>query len=253
MIWLIGGTTESGILAERFRKNGTDYIMSIATEDGKDFFQNCNLKIGRMTKDEMMTFCKTEKITAIADLSHPYALLVSKNAKKTAEELSIKYFRFLRASVTENGNCMHFESVEKVCAFLKTLKPCCVFFTTGSKNISDFEKIRPQTLRFVYRILPTAESMEKCRMCGVTAKDIIAITGPLSRELNIAMFREYNAEYVVLKNSGKSGGTKEKLDACCELNIIPIMIDRENQTGIDSLEKFEAEILKNEYAGNRTP
>ncbi|AGT43658.1 precorrin-6A reductase [Treponema pedis] len=249
MIWLIGGTSEAGILAKRFEKNGNAYIMSIATEDGKEFFQDCKLKIGRMTKEEMLEFCKTEKITTIADLSHPYALVVSQLAYETSNELNIKYFRFLRSEITENKNTLHFKNIEEVCTFLKILKTECVFFTTGSKNIPDFEKVRLNR-RFVYRILPTAESIEKCKNAGVAAKDIIAIVGPVSEKLNTAMFREYGAEYVVLKNSGEEGGTKEKLEACSKLNIVPIMIDREEQNGIDSLDEIEKEILKNEYTAN---
>lgn len=247
MIWIVGGTSEAGILAEAFNKSGTAYIMTIATEEGKDFFKHCNVKIGRMTKEEMIAFCQTEKISTIADVSHPYALIVSQNAKEAAQELGIKYVKFLRSPVRENKNILHFQNIESLCKFLSTLKSSTVFFTTGSKNISDFEKYRSSN-RFVYRVLPTADSIEKCKTCGVSTQDIIAVVGPVSQELNAAMFRAYNAEYVVLKDSGTSGGTNEKLEACAALKIIPLMLDRQDQDGISSIEKIKEEVLQNEYA-----
>lgn len=249
MIWIVGGTNEAGTLAENFNQLNKPYIMTIATQDGKEFFKNCNLKIGRMSKEEMLNFCKTENITTIADLSHPYALIVSQNAKETADNLNIKYFKFSRSCINESKNILHFQNIKDVCHFLSTLNSNVVFFTTGSKNISDFEKYR-NTNRFIYRILPTIDSIEKCKENGVETKDIVAITGPISKSLNIAMFQEFNTDYVVLKNSGHSGGTKEKLDACAELNIKPLMIDRQTQDGIDSLEKIQEEVLKNEYASH---
>ncbi len=249
MIWIVGGTSEAGILAEDFNRSGAAYIMTIATEEGKDFFKHCNIKIGRMTKTEMVAFCQAEKISTVADLSHPYALIVSQNAKEAAQELGIKYVKFLRSSVTEYKNMLHFQNIEGVCQFLSTLKSSTVFFTTGSKNISDFEKYR-RLNRFVYRVLPTADSIEKCKACGVTTQDIVAIVGPVSQELNVAMFREYNAEYVVLKDSGSSGGVNEKLGACAALKIMPIMIDRQDQDGISSIEKIKEEVLQNEYASH---
>ena len=63
--------------------------------------------------------------------------------------------------------------------------------------------------------------------------------GPFSREYNRIMFEEYNADYVIMKDSGEKGGTLEKLKACEELGIILIIIGRNQEQGIDSIKELE--------------
>lgn len=252
MIWIIGGVSEAGSLAKKIHGK-CPYIMSIATEDGKEFFKNLSVRTGRMDFEQMLTFCKEKQIKLIADMSHPYAQLVSSNAKKAASVLGIKYIRYIRgiaADFSADSNkklrIKHFPSVESLCTFLKELNTC-VFFTTGSKNVADFEKVRGSS-RFIYRVLASPESLIKCREAGVEISCIIAMLGPFSLEMNKVMFSEFRAEYVVMKDSGKQGGVKEKLAACEELGITALIIDRSKEETVSgeyfSLTGIEEEIKK---------
>ena len=83
------------------------------------------------------------------------------------------------------------------------------------------------------------ESIKECKKHNVGLKDIIAILGPFSKEYNKTTSKEYNADYVIMKDSGSRGGTMEKLQACKELGITPIIIGREEEEGIDNLKKVE--------------
>jgi precorrin-6A/cobalt-precorrin-6A reductase len=76
MKWIIGGTSEARKLIERL-EDFNNYILTIATEDGKEFFDTDNLFIGRLSRDEMVDFAKDNNIDMIVDLSHPYAKIVS--------------------------------------------------------------------------------------------------------------------------------------------------------------------------------
>ena len=60
----------------------------------------------------------------------------------------------------------------------------------------------------------------------MTPKEIVALQGPFSEELNIALYRQYGAEVVVTKNSGEIGGTDTKLTAARKLGLPVVMIDR---------------------------
>ena len=57
--------------------------------------------------------------------------------------------------------------------------------------------------------------------------------------MNIAMFREFKPDYIVTKDSGKIGGTDEKIEACLELGIKPIIIKRDLEEGFKSLIDLE--------------
>lgn len=245
MIWIIGGTSEAREIVDRI-KDLSNYIVTIATDGGKEFIDSERLFIGRMNYQEMVRFCEENKISLIVDLTHPYAKIVSENAKKVAKDLEIYYIRYMRDKIEPKINAIYLNSYEEAYDYLSTISGT-VFFTTGSKNIGDFENVRGEN-RFIYRILPAMESIEECKRHNVQMKDIVALLGPFSKKYNKVMLEEYNPKYCIMKDSGHKGGTLEKLQACEELGIIPIVIGREDEKGINDLELIE-KIIRKEHKG----
>lgn len=243
MIWIIGGTSEGRELVGRLRELD-NYIVTIATEGGKEFLESERVYVGRLNKEEMIKFAIDNKITVIIDLSHPYAKIVSLNAKEISKELGIEYLRFVRNKSYYSDNVINLSSYEECYEYLQGIKGT-VFFTTGSKNIGDFEKVKGDN-RFIYRILPALDSIVECRKFEVKMKDIVALLGPFSIEFNKTMFNEYKADYVIMKDSGKKGGTLEKINACEDLGIKAIIIDREEEAGFYSLDSIE-KIVKEKF------
>lgn len=236
MIWIIGGTSEARKLVTRL-DDIENFVVTSATESSREFIKSDRMIVGRMDKIDMLNFVKKHNISLIVDLSHPYAKIVSENAKEVSKIKNIRYIRYVRAKSKILSDVVYLDSLEECIGYLKGIFGT-VFFTTGSKNIMDFEKVRGEN-RYIYRVLPTPDSIEECKKNNVKMKDIVAILGPFSYELNKAMFREYNANYVVMKDSGKSGGTEEKISACEELGITSIVIGREECEGIDDLDVIE--------------
>ncbi len=243
MIWIIGGTSEGRKIVESI-KDLDNFLVTIATEGGREFFPTENLRVGRMTYDEMVTFGNINGITMIVDLTHPYAKIVSDNGKKVAKELEISYIRYVRRISKKSETAIYLSSYEECYEYLTTIKGT-VFLTTGSKNIGDFEKVRGEN-KYIYRILPAIESLEICKTHNINMRDVVAILGPFSLEFNKIMLKEYNANYCIMKDSGKPGGTSEKIQACEELNIIPIIIGRDEEIGIHDLKSIE-EVIRTEH------
>lgn len=242
MIWIIAGTSEAREIINR-TSDLESFIATIATDEGRDFISSDKVVVGRMNYDEMKDFSIKNNISLIVDLTHPYAKIVSSNAKDLAKKLNIKYIRYIREKTEETSSSVILASYEDTYNFLENIKGT-VFFTTGSKNIGDFEKVRGNN-RFIYRILPVIDSIEKCNSYSVDMRDIVAVLGPFSIDYNRIMFKEYKADFVVMKDSGTRGGTIEKIKACEELGIIAIIIGRENEKGINNLNEIEA-IIRNE-------
>lgn len=235
MIWIIGGTSEAKELTNRLNDKMC-YIVTVATYSGAEMLGGNGTLVGRMNHDEMVQFIREMSVDTIVDLSHPYALEVTENARAAGKATGAEYIRFVRKS-SEMEGCIFVDSTEECALYLKSIMGC-VFFTTGIKNIKDFEKVRG-TNRFVYRVLPSVFSMQECVDRGVRMEDIIAILGPLSEDMNYQMFRAYRADYVVMKDSGKEGGTTEKLNACKRLGITPIVISRQNkEKGLDDMDEL---------------
>ena len=76
------------------------------------------------------------------------------------------------------------------------------------------------------RILPTAEVLKECEILGLLPKQIVAIQGPFSAELNAELFKHAGAEVIVTKNSGKIGGADTKIEAAEILNLPVVLINR---------------------------
>ena len=259
MLWIIGGTAETGELLKRI-SGQTSYIVTVATSSGKEVLPDEEyVVVARMDSQAMCVFIRENSIDTVVDMTHPYAVEVTHNARKACQKCEVRYFRYVRERSTSPGvsnfnlitkspisptnSPVFVSSIAECVEFLKWITGC-TFFTTGSKNIKDFQEVRGQN-RFVYRVLPTPSSIEECTKHHVEMKDIVAILGPVSEELNVAMFKGYHADYVVMKDSGKTGGTPEKLNACRRLGIVPIIIGRPDEDGISDLESLAKMLVRN--------
>jgi precorrin-6A/cobalt-precorrin-6A reductase len=232
LIWIIGGTSEARSLIGSLTGK-RDFIVSVATYSGAEMLEYENVIVSRMDQQTMVQFIKDQGIDTVVDMSHPYATEVTQNAKSACNEAGVEYIRYSRKA-SEAGDCIYLDSINKCAAFLLNIKGC-VFFTTGIKNIKDFEKVRGEN-RFVYRVLPSIFSIQECVDNNIKMEDIVAILGPVSEELNFQMFQDFKADYVIMKDSGKEGGTIEKIQACIRLGITPVVIGR--QTTEDGLESI---------------
>lgn len=241
MIWIIAGTSEAREIINR-NSHLDSFIATVATDEGREMISSDKVVAGPMNYNEMKDFSIQNKITLIVDLSHPYAEIVSVNAKKVAEELNISYIRHIREKTKESQNAIILSSYQEAYKYLKDVKGT-VFLTVGSKNIEEFQKIRGNN-RFIYRILPVVASIKKCNEHDVEMRDIVAALGPYSLDYNKAMFKAYQADFVLMKDSGVRGGTMEKIKACQELNIVPLIIGRKSEKGISNLQEIEAIIQK---------
>lgn len=240
MIWIIGGTSETIEFIEKI-EGKVDYIVTVATYAGMERLKGKNVAVKRLDSLEMTVFIKTHKINKIIDLTHPYAVEVSENAKCVAKDTNTEYIRYVRGKSKIYSDIISVDGIDECIEVLKKIKGN-VFFTTGSKNIKDFEKVKRDN-RFIYRVLPSKFSIEECIENNVELKDIVAVLGPFSVELNMSLFREYSVDYVVMKDSGIRGGTDEKLVACNNMNIGVIMIKREDERGIDDIDELVELIL----------
>lgn len=240
MIWIIGGTSETVQLLN-YIEGKVKYIVTVATYCGKEALDFPNVQVQKLDYQGMIDFIKKNGIRQVVDVSHPYAFDVTRNAKQAAKTCSVSYIRYVRKkSVIQSGT--YFWSPKDCAAFIKGIKGT-VFFTTGIKYIPLFENVKGDN-RFVYRVLPSVFSLEACIKYNLKMEDIVCILGPVSRELNEVMFKEFEADYVVMKDSGVEGGTPEKLKACKNTGIIPLMIGRKDEDGMEDIREIAGLLVR---------
>ncbi|MCZ8493785.1 precorrin-6A reductase [Priestia sp. Y58] len=230
MILLLAGTSDARALAVQVKKAGHEVTATVVTENAAIELQRAevNVKIGRLTKEDMMTFINGHGVKAIVDASHPFAEEASKNAIGAAAETAIPYIRYERASQAFAYDNMTMVSTYEEAAEVAAEKKGVIMLTTGSKTLQVFtEKLLPLSdVRLVARMLPRLDNMEKCQQLGFPQKNIIAIQGPFTKEFDRALYKQYGVTVMVTKESGKVGSVDEKVEAAKELGLDIIMIGR---------------------------
>jgi precorrin-6A/cobalt-precorrin-6A reductase len=235
LIWIIGGTSEARNLINGL-DGKVDFVVSVATYSGAEMLAYENVMISRMNHQAMVHFIEDHGIDTVVDMSHPYAIEVTENAKLACKETNVRYIRYNR-KIVDAKDCIYMASIDQCVEFLQDIKGC-VFFTTGIKNIKDFEKVRGEN-RFVYRVLPSIFSIQECVANNIMMEDIVAVLGPVTEDMNYQTFKDFKADFVIMKNSGKEGGTSEKIEACKRLGITPVIIGRQAvEDGFENLEEL---------------
>ena len=227
MIWVIGGTKDSRDFLEKIVKSTTDIIVTTATEYGGKLLENLPVKTlcKKLTYSMMVDFVKENSIDKIVDLSHPYAMEVSQNAIDVSKELQIEYFRFEREEISFlPQKYIEFDNIESLVEYLEGVKGN-ILVTLGSNNIPHFSKLK-NLGNFYFRILPKWDMVKKCEDIGILPKNIIAMQGPFSKNINKAMIEQYDIKYLVTKQAGDTGGEREKIEAADEMNIEVVFLTR---------------------------
>lgn len=103
-----------------------------------------------------------------------------------------------------------------------------VMLLTGSKTLQIFTKhlLGEEGITLIARMLPRIDNMEKCEALGLPQKQIIAMQGPFTAELNTALYKQYDTTLMVTKESGKVGSVDEKITTALALGIEVILIAR---------------------------
>ena len=231
MILVLGGTSDSLEICDRINKHeNLPYILSVTTSYGEDLAKRHakNVIAGKLAKEDMINFIEQNNISKIIDATHPYAIEVSKNAIQCAEELDIDYIRYERKSLIDS---IHYEnkyivsSIEDACKIARE-KGNNIFIGTGSKNLPKIVDLIPDR-NLIVRVLPTSGVILSCENLGLNADNIIAMKGPFSQSINEKIYKHYDVDIVVTKESGITGGFLEKVNACEKLKIPVVIITRE--------------------------
>lgn len=243
-ILIFGGTTEGRSLSEALSKLHFDITVSVATEYGYSLMdQNIKTIYGRMDAEEMKRFFISEKFDTVIDATHPYAIIATENIKKAAMDTGIKYMRLLREKSDTKGLIIVKDIAEAI--EIINQNEGNILLSTGSKDLEAYTKVSDFSERVYPRVLPTVEAIEACDRLGYKKSNIIAMQGPFSKEINLALYRQFNIKILITKDGGKAGGFMEKIEAARECNLLSVVIKRSEEEGMsfkEILSAFKEEI-----------
>ena len=231
MIFAASGTQDGRGLVQYLLERGYKVMASVVTSYGKDLLpRSDNLIVNdhKLDEEAMRRCLQEHDIKVFVDATHPYAANVSKTAMRVCRETGIPYIRYERAvTPLPDYEKLHIVKTYEEAAELAMQLGHDIFLTTGSNRLDLFAKAaREHSRHIVARVLPAVASLEICEKAGILPRDIVAMQGPFSEELNKELYERYDTDVVVMKNSGTLGGTETKLTAAIELNLDIVLIDR---------------------------
>ena len=231
MILVLAGTSDARELALEIRAAGYGVTTTVVTESAAKSMEAEGLPVltGRLTAEDMNQLIQDKGLRLVVDATHPFAEEASKNAMAAAKLADVPYVRFERQSLSIDQSAL-VTTVDdyKQAAELAANKRGNIMLTTGSKTLKIFTNrlIGLPDTRLIARMLPRQDNMEKCEELGIEQKNIVAMQGPFSKELNKALYDHYKVTLMITKESGKVGAVDEKLEAALEMGIPSIVIGR---------------------------
>lgn len=235
-ILLFAGTSEGRKLAEKIALAGQKALVCVATEYGTQMMPDLDgveVHQGRLTESQMESLMESEDFVCVVDATHPYATVVSENIKAAAEATLVTYIRLKRNTDSKsdlNKPGVHYFDDNESCAMALEGTRGNILLTTGSKELAVYMKRGSLKDRVIARVLPGTESLKICESLGLSGRDIIAMQGPFSKEMNLAQIRDYKITVLVTKMTGHAGGFFEKALAVDEAGISLFVIGNPDYT-----------------------
>jgi len=231
MILVLGGTADGRQIVRELKKAGYRVIVTVISSYGGALAAEVEpdqIVVEALGKQGLAEILVNKGIKAVVDATHPYARVVSLMARETCQEMNIAYIRYERPITTLPQHPLlvqvvsYAEAAEKAAQLGEV-----IFLTSGSKTLSVFADVAKNLgKKLIARVLPDPQVITKCLDLGLTPNQVIAMQGPFSKELNMAMFQQTGAQVIITKESGRVGGVDTKIEAALELNLPVVIIGR---------------------------
>ena len=228
---VFAGTTEGRELVEFLCTQDVAVTACVATEYGETLLSprdNLTISAQRLTGDEMEALFSRENFDMVIDATHPYASVVTENIASACEKSGVPYQRLLRSGCKAGEDAVFVPDIPAAVDYLNGTVGT-ILLTTGSKELAKYTGIENFADRVYARVLPMEDSLRLCQSAGLKPAHILAMQGPFSVDMNIAMLKSVGAKYLVTKDSGTAGGFDEKVTAARAAGATLVVIGRPPQ------------------------
>ena len=226
---LFAGTTEGRLLAEACKGAPLTLHVCVATDYGETLIEpaeNIRVLAGRRDGAAMEALIAETGAGLVIDATHPYAAVVTETVKAACEKTGTEYVRLLRAMEHSGTDaCVFVPDTAAAAAYLNGVEGN-VLLTVGSKELAGYTAVRDYAARLFARVLPLPSSVQQATDCGFKGKNLIAMQGPFTEEMNVAMLNMLDARYLVTKDTGSAGGFPEKLAAARRCGVQCVVVAR---------------------------
>ena len=226
---VFSGTTEGRSFSRALAALGTVVTVCVATDLGAEeqgSADGITVRAGRLDADEMAALLRGAALCV--DATHPYATEATRNIRAAAAAAGVEYHRLLRPASDLPAGSVVLTDAAQAAAYLAD-RPGRVLLATGAKELPAFAALAPA--RLYPRVLQTVVGVTACENAGIPHRNILAMQGPFTTELNVALLHQFHISYMVTKDSGAAGGFAEKAEAAAQCGVQLIVLRRPDEQG----------------------
>ena len=199
MILVFGGTTEGRKAAEVLEEAGSPFFYSTKTGEQELSLHNGERVDGAMDAEAMKAFFLEHDIRLIVDAAHPFASQLHQTIAQVSEALNIPAIRYERIYPERDPEIIWIDDYSQIPRDIHSL-----LATTGVQSITKLKLLEAEGIRIYYRILPRESSIDLALKQGVSPEQLCYFEDPQDIPVE--------AEAILLKESGLSGGFNEKVE-----------------------------------------
>ena len=200
MILVFGGTTEGRKAVEVLEEAGSPFFYSTKTGEQDLTLQHGTRIDGAMDAEAMKTFIREHDIRLIVDAAHPFASTLHQTIAAVSEDCQIPFIRYERIYPPRDPDITWIDDYSLIPDDIHSL-----LATTGVQSINRLKYLEDRGVQVYYRILPRESSLALAKEQGATPEQLCYYEDPQDIPVE--------AEAILLKESGLSGGFPEKVEA----------------------------------------
>jgi precorrin-6A/cobalt-precorrin-6A reductase len=228
---ILGGTSEARELGERLAGRGDLVVTtSLAGRTARPAAQAVAVRVGGFGGAAgLAAYLRAQRIDALIDATHPFAVTISTHAAAAAAAASIPLIALRRPPWQPVAGDRWLHVADRDAAVAATgSTPRHLFLALGRQDLAPFERA-PQHAYLVRSVDPVVPPLRLARVTYVCAR------GPFSEADDRALLSEHRIDAVVAKNSG-GAATYSKIAAARSLGLEVIMIARPLAPAVPTVE-----------------
>ncbi len=229
-LWCFTGTRDGNALAARLRDAGHPIVISVATEYGaaqaRRHCPGAHVVAGGIGEPARRTLLEASSAAGVLDATHPFSTRISAQLTRLCAGLRIPLMRYERPGQPlppEVIGCSDMAEAGRKAVELGRR----IFVGTGVKDLSALlQTAGAEERQWFARVTPNPESLERAVQAGIPASRICAMQGPFSQRANEALWRDWEIDCVLSKDSGETGGLPAKIAAANTIGIPLLVVQR---------------------------
>ena len=227
MILVFGGTTEGRKAVEVLEEGGSPYFYSTKTGEQDITLHHGQRIDGALDGEGMTDFCRKHDIRLMVDAAHPFASQLHQTIAQVAAQLDLPVVRYERIYPPRDPDIIWIDDYKDLTSHRRTngnpltshLSPLTsILSTTGVQSIAKLKPLEADGIKLFYRILNRESSINLALKQGATKDQLCFYDDPADIPVE--------ADAILLKESGLSGGFPEKVEAAKARGMKIIAIKR---------------------------